>query len=178
MDDKNIELEVDVTDNKSVYIDETLLLLVIKNIIQNAIVYTPNNTKVTIKQFFLSSNHKLEHDFGTQIVKPYLKNKSSSIMNPVVLQVMDSGIGINPKDYASIFEPFVRLSQADNQMFTSKDRSDGASKKNYSIEGTGLGLSIVKTICEQSGIGLYLTEAQCDLDNTNGHSGLCVTLII
>ncbi len=77
----------------------------------------------------------------------------------IYLQIKDSGIGVNPNDYAVMFEPFKRLSD-DN-------RSDSSQSK-----GTGLGLSMVKSICEQGQIDLYLNQSVFD----EHKGGLCVTL--
>ena len=55
IDNKNIELTVHLLADEQVNIAETSLLLVIKNIIQNAIVYTPNHGQVAIKLFRLTS---------------------------------------------------------------------------------------------------------------------------
>lgn len=48
------------------------------------------------------------------------------------LEVADTGIGIEKKNYAAVFEKFEKFD----------------SKRNYDVEGTGLGLSIVKSFVE------------------------------
>ena len=220
IDNKNIELTVHLLADEQVNIDETSLLLVIKNIIQNAIVYTPNHGQVAITLFRLTSeliqmdndyiNNKGDDKFGlgshvihsdaAPITKKSDKTSkldkhskaNSWLDNRLALQVMDTGRGISPKDYAAIFEPFVRLSQSnkpsdisdsmnDNDDLINKDsrlmRSDSAGGKTETIDGTGLGLSIVKSICEQVGIDVFLSASTLESVNDQDNTGLCVTLV-
>ncbi len=135
-----------------------------------------------------------------QVINAGSKNNPSKGLNDrLVLQIIDSGKGINPEDYINAFEPFVRLSQAnklldDDNPLTDKrinrinsidtSRSDSASIKRAnieshieSIEGTGLGLSIVKSICEQAGIDVFMKAAHSIDLSRNDNQGLCVTLV-
>lgn len=149
--DKNLTFTTDIDDDDFlVTIDATALLLLIKNLIQNAVLYTPNNEKIHV---ILTKNKYKLQDFGTKVI-------GYGEQNDIFLQIKDSGIGVSPKDYVAMFEPFKRLSQ-DN-------RSDSSQSK-----GTGLGLSMVKNICEQAGIDLYLNQSV--FDDKSG--GLCVTLV-
>ncbi|ALF60189.1 sensor histidine kinase [Psychrobacter urativorans] len=185
-DHKNIALTVQLSADDKVNIDETALLMLIKNLIQNAIIYTPDNGQVAVKLFHIKQNHKdlktpvlnARASFGTQVIHSgKVKQISTDSNDRLVLQIMDSGTGIHPNDYASVFEPFIRLSQtaktSDNLL-----RSDSVIKKSDEIEGTGLGLSIVKTICEQAGIDVFMTTSILTATNNDDEkSGLCVTLI-
>ncbi|MDO5768685.1 MAG: histidine kinase dimerization/phospho-acceptor domain-containing protein [Psychrobacter sp.] len=272
-DNKDIDLSVnllaDDTNQSSalVQIDETSLLLLIKNLIQNALVYSPNGGQVvvtlerlpsslgdkaavighkgafkeaitdtskthkdTLSTATLSSVSKLQ-DFGTQVIGSKVKSDfSQRLAGRLVLQIMDSGKGITPNHYSEAFEPFVRFTQStetdatapmsqnitaiskvDNILNTKANpypdmavqRSDSAGGKQDDIEGTGLGLSIVKTICEQTGIEVFMnrsilcpTDSQLhsaaslkDALNPKGNvspkdtlgpkdnAGLCVTLV-
>ncbi len=149
--DKNLTFTTDIDDDDFlVTVDATALLLLIKNLIQNAVLYTPNNEKIHV--ILTKNKHKLQ-DFGTKVI-------GDGEQNDIFLQIKDGGIGVSPKDYVAMFEPFKRLSQ-DN-------RSDSSQSK-----GTGLGLSMVKNICEQAGIDLYLNQSV--FDDKSG--GLCVTLV-
>ena len=219
IDNKNIELTVHLLADEQVNIDETSLLLVIKNIIQNAIVYTPNHGLVAIKLFRLTSefiqtdndyiNNKGDDKFGLgshvihsgaapiakKLDKTSKHSKASSwLNNRLALQVMDTGQGISPNDYAAIFEPFVRLSQSKNPSNNSdfiNDNSDlinknshlmrsdsaGSGGKTETIDGTGLGLSIVKSICEQVGIDVFLSISTIESVSDPDSTGLCVTLV-
>ncbi len=190
-DNKNIELTVDLESNSKVKIDETSLLMLIKNLIQNAIIYTPSGGQVMIKLYQLKphsdSLDKLalntQYNFGSHIIhsgKPSNLYKTSG--SRLVLQIIDSGAGIHPSDYENAFDPFVRLNQLTAATDQSSDtisalRSDSASRQSQEIEGTGLGLSIVKSICEQAGIDVFMNDSTSEIVNLNGNRGLCITLI-
>ena len=208
-DHKNIALSVqleadDQFGSGKVAIEETVLLMLIKNLIQNAIVYTPNNGQVAIKLFYLpkssdalaAATPNLYASFGTQVIH---SSKSYQLTGAqpsrLVLQIMDSGAGIAATDYESVFEPFVRLSQtapnADSIIKNSTDitRSDSVTNTDIrtakgsgvdggsEIEGTGLGLSIVKTICQQANIDVFMTTSILTPAPNQQASGLCITLV-
>ena len=208
IDNKNIALTVQLLSDKvsadllqtdpllkgQVNMDETSLLLLIKNLIQNAIIYTPDDGEVAIKLFYLPFNSNaykaldIQSSFGTQVIhakKPYKHSKT--LENKLILQIMDTGLGIDPKDYASALEPFIRIAQVSSQTVQSLDenlenatstlRSDTAGQKTTEIDGTGLGLSIVKSICEQAGIDMYMSASALNGAKQDASRGLCVTLI-
>lgn len=190
-DHKNVELTVDLQPNSNVTIDETSLFMLVKNLIQNAIIYTPANGQVIVKLYHLEPNldssHKsavdMPYNFGTHVLhsgKP--RHLSKAADSRVVLQIIDSGAGIHPNEYKNAFEPFVRLNQlssSDEQLRddSHESRSDSASQSAQTVEGTGLGLSIVKSICEQAGIDVFMDDATANILNQNNSRGLCITLI-
>ncbi len=190
-DHKNIELTVDLQPNSKVNIDETSLLMLVKNLIQNAIIYTPANGQVIVKLYPLEPNSDSSHksavdapyNFGTHVIHSgKLKNLSTVLDSRLVLQVIDSGAGIHPNEYKNAFEPFVRLNQLSNsdEQFsddTHKSRSDSASQNSQTVEGTGLGLSIVKSICEQAGIDVFMNAATATILSQDNNRGLCITLM-
>lgn len=191
-DHKNIELTVQLLANDHVSLDETSCLLLVKNLIQNAIVYTPQNGHVMVKIFqlkqaqlkqdtndFETSHSNSQSDFGTHIIKSGKIDHLPKAANcRLVLQIIDSGEGIHPHEYANVFEPFVRLSQPVkiSESLTDVSRSDGAVKSNH-IDGTGLGLSIVKSICEQAGIDVFMNSSTLATTEGKKTRGLCVTLL-
>lgn len=190
-DHKHIELIVDLQPNSKVNIDETSLLILVKNLIQNAIIYTPANGQVIVKLYQLEQNSDSSHksavdtlnNFGTHVIHSgKLKHLSKASGSRLVLQIIDSGAGIHPHEYKNAFEPFVRLNQlsnSDEQLSDdiNKSRSDSASQKPQAVEGTGLGLSIVKSICEQAGIDVFMNDATANILSQNNNRGLCITLI-
>lgn len=200
-DHKNIELTVDLQSNSKVTIDETSLLMLVKNLIQNAIIYTPVNGQVTVKLYQLEQNVgsldksalNAQYNFGSPVIhSEKLSHLSKVSGNRLVLQIIDSGAGIDPSDYENAFEPFVRLNQlsdADTQFRNtqssdaqfsnnrSASRSDSASKQSQAIEGTGLGLSIVKSICEQARIDVFMNDSTAAISSASHNRGLCITLI-
>ena len=88
---------------------EELMRSIITNLISNAIKYTPSGGKVTIRVF--------------------------EITDSVILEIMDTGIGIPKEEQNRLFQEFFRASNA----------------KKIAGTGTGLGLSIVKTNVEMCG---------------------------
>lgn len=149
--DKELEIDVNLQPYQ-VNIDPTALLLLIKNIIQNAVIYTPIGGKIGIS---LDQQNKLQ-PLG-QLVIGHGKTLNHEML---LLQIKDSGIGVAADQYQSMFMPFAQLSH-DNH-------SDSSANK-----GTGLGLSIVKTVCEQANIDLYLAQSTF----ADHQGGLCVTLV-
>ncbi|AMN49632.1 HAMP domain-containing sensor histidine kinase [Psychrobacter sp. P2G3] len=190
-DNKSIELTVDLQPNSKVDIDETSLLMLIKNLIQNAIIYTPDNGQVMVKLYQLKQNSgsldksalNAQYNFGSHVIHSgKLNNLSKTLSGRLVLQIIDSGAGIHPSDYENVFEPFVRLNQVPStaDQFSdniSASRSDSASKKSQEITGTGLGLSIVKSICEQAGIDVFMNDSTSATSSQNSNRGLCMTLV-
>lgn len=191
-DHKNIELTVQLLANDHVSLDETSCLLLVKNLIQNTIVYTPQNGHVMVKLFqleqaqlkqdtndFETSHSNSQSGFGTHVIKSGKIDHLPKAANcRLVLQIIDSGEGIHPHEYANVFEPFVRLSQPVkiSESLIDVSRSDGAVKSNH-IDGTGLGLSIVKSICEQAGIDVFMNSSTLVATEGKKTRGLCVTLL-
>ena len=214
-DHKNIALSVQIDNdaqvdqskiaNGKVAIEETVLLMLIKNLVQNAIVYTPNNGQVAIKLFYLPESGdgledpkvRIQADFGRHVIRSGKLHKLSGAeewAGRLVLQIMDSGVGIAETDYDSVFVPFVRLNQTpsttENLEGKSSNtvRSDNVSKTSFiagqvknttEIEGTGLGLSIVKTICQQANIDVFMTVSTMKTASATDQqpTGLCITLV-
>ncbi|MGP4974212.1 sensor histidine kinase [Psychrobacter alimentarius] len=190
-DHKHIELIVDLQPNSKVNIDETSLLILVKNLIQNAIIYTPANGQVIVKLYQLEQNSDSSHksavdapyNFGTHVIHSgKLTHLSKASGSRLVLQIIDSGAGIHPYEYKNAFEPFVRLNQlsnSDEQLSDNihKSRSDSASQKSQAVEGTGLGLSIVKSICEQADVDVFMNDAAANISSQNSNRGLCITLM-
>lgn len=196
IDSKNIELTVqlltDSSEDAEATIDETSLLILVKNLIQNAIIYSPEHSQVAIQLCRFgpiakqptSDDVALLDSLGTHIIgliKP--EQLPLQLAGRLVLQIMDSGAGIDPDDYSNAFEPFVRLSQsakaveASSEKLATNTRSDSASNQNNAINGSGLGLSIVKSICEQAGIDLFMSTSILTDAKTGRNTGLCVSLV-
>lgn len=134
--DKHITIDTDVGADFGVFIAPTPLLQLIKNLLQNATLYTPTGGNISI-----SLGQKLPA--GATLVIGQGKNTKSK----QILQIHDSGQGIAPANYQKAFEPFVRLSDS--------DRSDTSDSK-----GTGLGLAMVKAVCEKADIDVYFGKSE------------------
>lgn len=204
-----------------VSIDETALFILLKNLLQNAILYTPTtgNIAVVIVQMAIddlaqpSSNTDSTHATHTNLANaltptPVLVNNASNALNHrakrLIVQVADTGIGIDAAHYQDVFQPFYRVNQntssaslaqgqgqGQGQTSSTQTHSDTA-KKSFSskdtsahsgltvIGGTGLGLSIVYQICQQANIDIYLSPTQVVENNaqtTTTTQGLTVTLV-
>lgn len=103
---KNLNLEQNIQKDISAYINKTDVERSIKNILQNAINYTKNGgIKITLKK----------------------ENKK------VILEIVDTGVGISEKDLPFIFDRFYKAEHS---------RNDGS--------GSGLGLSIARNLLERN----------------------------
>lgn len=205
-----------------VSVDETALFILLKNLLQNAILYTPTtgNIAVIIDQMTIedltqtSSSTDSTHaayathtNFANALTPtPVLVNNASNTLNHrakrLIVQVADTGIGIDAAHYQDVFQPFYRVNQnasssslaqgqGQGQTSSTQTHSDTA-KKSFStkdtsahsgltvIGGTGLGLSIVYQICQQANIDIYLSPTQVvenDAQTTTTTQGLTVTLV-
>lgn len=199
-----------------VSVDETALFILFKNLLQNAILYTQatGNIAVVIDQMTIEdltqtssstdSTHATytTHTNFANALTPVLVNNASNTLNHrakrLIVQVADTGIGIDAAHYQDVFQPFYRVNQnassaslAQGQTSSTQTHSDTA-KKSFSskdtsahsgftvIGGTGLGLSIVYQICQQANIDIYLSATQVVDNNpqtTATTQGLTVTLV-
>ena len=197
------------TSATQVSLDETALFILLKNLLQNAILYTPptGNIAVVIDQMTIDDLTQLSSNTHTNLANaltptPVLVNNASNALNHLakrlIVQVADTGIGIDAAHYQDVFQPFYRVNQnassaslAQGQTSSTQTHSDTA-KKSFSskdtsihsgltvIGGTGLGLSIVYQICQQANIDIYLSPTQLVDNNaqtTASTQGLTVTLV-
>ncbi len=86
--------------------DEEGLLQILGNLIDNAIKYTPKGGSITIR--------------------------CREEANEAVIEVADTGVGIEPEHHSRLFERFYRVDKA----------------RSRELGGTGLGLAIVKHLCQ------------------------------
>jgi two-component system, OmpR family, sensor histidine kinase NblS len=126
--DKGIELcqdiEPELPDISGNY---DLILQVLANLVGNALKFTKADGKVTIR--------------AHRVVLPLEAGEEHS--NTVVrVEIVDTGIGIDPEDQRAIFDRFFRV---ENRVHT--------------LEGTGLGLSIVQNIIEKHHTQVHITSA-------------------
>lgn len=192
-DSKDINLAIDNQlgerlDDKNwqVAVDETSLLVLLKNLIQNAILYTPNAGDVNVVVTTTSQLDANQNHHPPLIPVLYHSKKDKNLpLKPsarLVMQIKDSGIGVPTEKYQEIFQPFVRLSQSGAQI-----PNDSLQKSTTSVEheitkpvthtGTGLGLSIVYQICQQANIDIYLSPTNTGINNVVSTNGLTVTLV-
>jgi signal transduction histidine kinase len=112
---KDLSLEAEIEpDLPSVASDERWLAHVLVNLVSNAVKFTPEGGRVTVRA---------------------LRRGAA-----VVLEVVDTGIGIAPEERAAIFEPFRQTERGD--------------AKGYG--GVGLGLALVARLTDLLGAGVDL----------------------
>jgi two-component system, OmpR family, sensor histidine kinase NblS len=104
-----------------------LILQVLANLVGNALKFTKAGGKVTIRA------HRV-------LLAPNNAGVDSS--GVVRVEIVDTGIGIDPEDQRAIFDRFFRV---ENRVHT--------------LEGTGLGLSIVQNIIEKHHSQVHITSA-------------------
>jgi signal transduction histidine kinase len=125
---KKIILKLKLADESITIIGQaSMLRQLFFNIIDNAIIYTPENGKINIA---LSAN-----------------------TNQVIIKVIDTGIGIAPKEQKKVFERFYRVDSSRSQ-----------------TKGYGLGLAICQSI-------INLHKGHIDIDSKLG-KGTAVTVFI
>jgi two-component system, OmpR family, sensor histidine kinase NblS len=129
--DKGVELCQDIeAELPSILGNYDLILQVLANLVGNALKFTKANGKVTIRAY----RAQLTPEVGEEI---------NGITSEVVrVEVVDTGIGIDPEDQRAIFDRFFRV---ENRVHT--------------LEGTGLGLSIVQNIIEKHHTQIHITSA-------------------
>ena len=209
-----------------VSVDETALFILLKNLLQNAILYTPttgniavvidqmtiedltqtsNSTDSTHATYATKDTYATHGNFANALTPtPVLVNNTGNTLNHgakrLIVQVADTGIGIDAAHYQDVFQPFYRVNQnassasvahGQGQTSSTQTHSDTA-KKSFStkdtsahsgltvIGGTGLGLSIVYQICQQANIDIYLSPTQVvenNIQTTATTQGLTVTLV-
>lgn len=93
---KEIEIAITVNDQMHVYADTNMLQTVIRNLISNAVKFTPKGGKVTVSAFNADNNE-------------------------VEISVADTGIGINPTMLANLF----RIDVKTNRLGTEQEPSNG-----------------------------------------------------
>jgi two-component system, OmpR family, sensor histidine kinase NblS len=104
-----------------------LILQVLANLVGNALKFTKANGKVTIRAHRVSLLPEAGEENSTNVVR---------------VEIVDTGIGIDPEDQRAIFDRFFRV---ENRVHT--------------LEGTGLGLSIVQNIIEKHHSQVHITSA-------------------
>ena len=118
-----LEVKVELSPNlPAVVCDKDRLVQVMTNLLSNAIKFTPEGGKIEVRA-------RLGKD-----------EKSKQKSDMMMVSVTDSGIGIDPKEYDSIFEKFKQVGDT----LTDKPK------------GTGLGLPICKEIIEHFGGRLWV----------------------
>jgi signal transduction histidine kinase/CheY-like chemotaxis protein len=126
-------------DETSVPVDEGFVLLAVKNLLENAIKFTPDGGEV------LLSGRVLKHSAVSALAKklrPFYHGLPKAVVSAqrcYLLQVKDSGIGIPAEERVRIFDKFYGIGDIGHHT------SGGTA---FMSKGSGLGLSIVHGIMD------------------------------
>jgi signal transduction histidine kinase/CheY-like chemotaxis protein len=112
--------------------DETRLRQIIINLLHNAIKFTPQGgVTLTVSSIESSENHLVHSELSL----------SQSQKTKIRFEIADTGIGIAPDAFASIFLPFQQ-----------------AGTSTYQAQGTGLGLAISQKLANLMGSELHVNS--------------------
>jgi signal transduction histidine kinase len=137
MKDKEIDLNVVVATNSSIYCDPNRISQVLFNLVNNAVDHVPDkNGRITIeveKQNIIEKSDSVSYgQNGTQ--------------DKIVFTIEDNGIGIKEENIPGLFKKFYQI--------------DTGLRRKYG--GTGLGLAICKGIIESHGGSIWLDSTYKD----------------
>jgi signal transduction histidine kinase len=110
-----VSLILDIPDDLEIQADRRAFGTIISNLITNAVKYSPDGPKIDLTAIQKDKDH-------------------------IEIRVRDHGLGIPPEKFSSIFEPFVRVHEADNP----------------TIGGTGLGLPLVRVLVDALGGDIHV----------------------
>jgi signal transduction histidine kinase len=108
---------------ESITADERKVKQILYNLLSNAVKFTPNGGSIRVKASCSSKTRE------------QVQGVSHSAEDCIHISVKDSGIGIEKKDLARIFQPFEQVESSANRRF----------------QGTGLGLSLTSKFIEMHG---------------------------
>ncbi|UCF99995.1 MAG: HAMP domain-containing histidine kinase [Spirochaetaceae bacterium] len=121
---KNIDLVCNCPKELQIYSNRDLLNIIFSNLINNAIKYSPESTRITVNAVAEKS-----------VAEKSVAVKAGTEAGEIHLIVKDQGYGIEPEELEKIFEEFYRTRKA----------------RELERDGTGLGLPIVQRAVESLG---------------------------
>lgn len=127
--------------------DKTRLLQLLSNVLGNAIKFTPDGGKVSVR----TSLRQLSRDPQVSgLDGVFSSNVGTEGLPFLEIAISDTGIGIDPDDQTRIFDKFYEVGNIE-------EHSSG--KVAFKSRGAGLGLSIAKGVAEMHG-GSIWAESQ------------------
>ncbi len=151
MEEKELELEVDMPDRLNAMVNPPMLEKVFCNLLMNAIRYTPcgggNQIRVTLRQETEQAAQKdriVQKDQAVQEDRIVQKNQTMRKAQKIVCSIENTGADIPKEALPHLFEAFYRVEQ-------SRNRQTG---------GSGLGLYIVKMILDQHGAEYFIENTE------------------
>ena len=129
---KNIEFVVDCPDELRLVSNRDLLNIILSNLLNNAIKYSPDSTTITVK---VDAVYTGARPSDAEPAATGTTGAGLAAAGEMHLVVEDQGYGIEPEELEKIFEEFYRSRKA----------------RELERDGTGLGLSIVQRAVEYLG---------------------------
>ena len=126
-------------DEEPVSADDSFTKLVVRNLLENAIKFTPDGGSILLSGRVTTRQELLA---GTELIQqfyPHFPRHLAKGEQFYRLEVIDSGIGIPPAERQRIFDKFYSAGSLDHH---------SSGKTDFMSKGTGLGLSIVKGILD------------------------------
>jgi PAS domain S-box-containing protein len=129
---KHLQLTFDIAPEVPQFIisDEQKLRQILLNLLSNAIKFT-NRGSITLRVTSQESNYKIYPAFSTPENGEPLQHSTVNPFQTLQFEVIDTGVGIDEKEQATIFDAFVQAE---------------AGRK--SVSGTGLGLTISRKLLD------------------------------
>jgi PAS domain S-box-containing protein len=134
--DNGVAVAVDIpADLPPVYVDPVRLQQVLRNLVSNALRFTPAGGHVTVSACIINKAHEVRE------AMPGAEDGEREDIRLLQLDVSDTGVGIAPEQQQRIFERFYQVSSTGGR-----------------TSGQGLGLAIVKMIVELHGGEVRVTS--------------------
>ena len=130
---KNMKLEISLPEKCMCVADPGLMEIVVRNILVNAVRYSPEGERIGVK---LSADSNRASLASAPILKNIPDSENSKESKPetqIFLEIENTGVHISEQDLPRLFDAFYRVD-------SSRNRKNG---------GSGLGLYIVREILEQ-----------------------------
>ena len=144
-------------DQEQVPVDEGFSRLAIRNLLENAIKFTPDGGELIVLGRFVETADLLSDEQSIKGFYPAFPRGAANVQRYYRLDVCDSGIGIPADERLRIFEKFYGVGDI---------AYHSSGKTEFMSKGSGLGLSIVRGIMDAHNGLVWVT------DNPSGRGSL------